>query len=147
MMSRRPPNAPTGNPPPMILPSVVMSGVMLKWPCAPRGPTRKPVITSSNINTAPCLVHSLRSVCRKFLVGNDQIHIAGDRLDDHAGDLIAHFRERIFDLLRVVVVLHERVRRRLPAARLPNLGCRKSTRRNPLSPTTHRRGRGNNLQI
>ena len=36
MMSRRPPTAPTGSPPPMILPKVVRSGVTPTIVCAPR---------------------------------------------------------------------------------------------------------------
>ena len=35
MMSLRPPYAPTGSPPPIILPSVVRSGLMPKYCCAP----------------------------------------------------------------------------------------------------------------
>ena len=65
MMSRRPPNAPTGRPPPITLPSVVRSGRMPKRACAPPSATRKPVITSSKISTAPWRVHSSRSASRK----------------------------------------------------------------------------------
>ena len=35
MISARPPNAPTGNPPPMTLPNVDKSGVMPNRSCAP----------------------------------------------------------------------------------------------------------------
>lgn len=40
MISRLPPNAPTGRPAPIILPNVVKSGVMPKCACAPPNPTR-----------------------------------------------------------------------------------------------------------
>jgi hypothetical protein len=53
MMSARPPNAPTGKPPPMILPNVDKSGVMPNRSCAPPRASRKPVITSSKISNAP----------------------------------------------------------------------------------------------
>src|SRR2546430_12146328 len=61
MRSARPPYAPTGIPPPMILPSVVRSGRTWSRSCAPPAETRKPVITSSKINRAPCRSHSARS--------------------------------------------------------------------------------------
>jgi len=54
MISARPPNAPTGRPPPMILPSVVRSGVIFSISWTPPRASRKPVITSSKISTAPC---------------------------------------------------------------------------------------------
>src|ERR1043166_2333678 len=53
MRSRRPPNAESGMPPPITLPSVTRSGVTPYRPAAPRGPTRKPVITSSKMRQAP----------------------------------------------------------------------------------------------
>ena len=65
MTSRRPPYAPMGMPPPMILPSVVRSGVTPYSPCAPPCATRKPVITSSKISSAPCSLVMSRSPCRK----------------------------------------------------------------------------------
>ena len=53
MISSFAPYAPTGNPPPMILPRHVMSGTTPYIVCAPPGWTRKPVITSSKINRGP----------------------------------------------------------------------------------------------
>ena len=53
MISLLPPYAPTGRPPPMILPSVVRSGVMPKCSCAQPLAMRKPVITSSKHSSAP----------------------------------------------------------------------------------------------
>ena len=64
MMSSRPPYAPTGMPPPMILPSVVMSGVTPYRPCAQFLCTRKPVMTSSKIRTTPWVVQRSRRPCR-----------------------------------------------------------------------------------
>ena len=53
MISARPPNAPTGRPPPMTFPKQLRSGVMPKRSCAPPLARRKPVITSSKISSAP----------------------------------------------------------------------------------------------
>ena len=46
-------NMPTGNPPPMIFPRHVKSGEISNRSCAPPRARRKPVITSSKINSAP----------------------------------------------------------------------------------------------
>src|SRR5260370_775338 len=74
MMSRRPPKAPTGMPPPMILPSVVKSGRTPYSVCAPPKATRKPVMTSSNISSAPARSHSRLSVCKNCGAGADEAH-------------------------------------------------------------------------
>ena len=63
--SRRPPYAPEGNPPPRIFDSVVRSGRTPYSSCAPPAATRKPVITSSKISSAPLASHTRRSVSRK----------------------------------------------------------------------------------
>ncbi len=68
MMSRRPPKAAAGMPPPMTLPRQVRSGVMPYSACAQPSATRKPVITSSKISTVPCSVHSARMACRNAVV-------------------------------------------------------------------------------
>ncbi len=65
MISRLPPKAPTGMPPPMIFPSVVRSGRTPETSCTPPRATRKPVMTSSKISTAPCRSQTLRSASRK----------------------------------------------------------------------------------
>ena len=70
MISARPPNAPTGRPPPMILPSVVRSGRMPSRSCAPPGATRKPVMTSSKIRSAPWRFVSSRRPARKPGLGS-----------------------------------------------------------------------------
>ena len=101
--ARRPPKAPTGMPPPMTLPSVVRSGVMPYSACAPPACTRKPVITSSKIEHAPCASHSARRPSRKPGARRDQVHVAGDRLDDDGGDLVALRGEQRLDRREVVV--------------------------------------------
>ena len=53
MMSRRPPMAATGKPPPSALAIVVRSGVTPYSAWAPPRATRKPVITSSKMSTMP----------------------------------------------------------------------------------------------
>src|SRR5439155_15874 len=63
MTSARPATAPTGKPPPMILPSVVMSGVTPKAPWAPWYPTRNEM-TSSKISTMPCSRVTSRGACK-----------------------------------------------------------------------------------
>src|SRR2546426_1185921 len=57
MISDGPPYAPTGKPPPMILPMVVRSGRIAYNSCAPPKAMRKPVMTSSKMST-----HLSRSV-------------------------------------------------------------------------------------
>ncbi|KAG1246283.1 hypothetical protein G6F65_020766 [Rhizopus arrhizus] len=69
MTSALPPKAPTGMPPPITLASVVMSGFTPVRPCTPCGPTRKPVITSSKISSAPCCVQTSRRPSRKPAAG------------------------------------------------------------------------------
>ncbi len=49
----------------------------------------------------------------EFIRRADEIHVAGDRLEHHRGDLVAVAREGIGNVLRIVVVEHERVRRQL----------------------------------
>ena len=57
MISLRPPNAPTGSPPPMIFPIAVRSGVTPSNSCTPPSATRKPVITSSKTSKEPWASH------------------------------------------------------------------------------------------
>ncbi|MNV27768.1 hypothetical protein D3C71_1189270 [compost metagenome] len=71
MMARGPPKAASGIPPPMTLPSTVMSGLkpgmLLAYTlCALPRATRKPVITSSSTSSAPYSVHSSR---QRFMNG------------------------------------------------------------------------------
>ena len=59
MTSARPPNAATGSPPPITLPNVIRSGTAEQSrPNQPARETRKPVMTSSLMNSAPCARHS-----------------------------------------------------------------------------------------
>ena len=53
MTSARPPNAAAGSPPPMTLPKVNRSASTGSWPYQPARVTRKPVITSSLMSSAP----------------------------------------------------------------------------------------------
>ena len=92
-------------------------------PCAPRGCTRKPVITSSKMSTAPCRSQTARSPGRnpgrgmiRFMlptIGSTMMH----------GDVVAVRRERGLHRVEVVVRQHDRLvgdrrrhagRRRLP---------------------------------
>ena len=54
MTSARPPNAAAGSPPPITLPKVNRSATDAVEPEPARGATRKPVITSSTMSSAPC---------------------------------------------------------------------------------------------
>ena len=101
--SARPPNAPTGSPPPMTLPRHVRSGRTPSRPWAPPRATRKPVITSSKISSAPTRSHSARRPSRKPGRGGTRSHVRGDRLDDHA-------RRLVVELGDCVVRRHDRVR-------------------------------------
>ena len=58
MTSARPPNAAAGSPPPMTLPKVNRSASTPSSPYQPARVTRKPVITSSLMSSAPCARHS-----------------------------------------------------------------------------------------
>ncbi len=58
MISLDPAIAPTGKPPPKILPKTVMSGNTLKNCCAPPGESLNPVMTSSKTSKAPFSEHS-----------------------------------------------------------------------------------------
>mmetsp|Transcript_23596 Transcript_23596/g.58492 ORF Transcript_23596/g.58492 Transcript_23596/m.58492 type:complete len:245 (-) Transcript_23596:776-1510(-) len=69
MMSRRPPYAPTGSPPPITLPMVVRSGVTPQYSCALPLEMRKPVITSSKHKSVPSAFVTSRRPSRKDLSG------------------------------------------------------------------------------
>ena len=62
------------------------------------------------MSTAPCAVHSSPERFDEGLGGPHEIHVAGHRLEDHRGDFRPEAPERVLDLLRVVVVEHERLR-------------------------------------
>ena len=70
MTSALPPYAPTGIPPPIILPYVIRSGCILKYPLAPVSPNLKPVITSSKIRSALLSSHSFLRPLRKPSLGS-----------------------------------------------------------------------------
>ena len=90
MMSLRPPYAPTGNPPPITLPSVVRSGLMPYSCCAPPKATRKPVMTSSKISSAPVLCECSRSASQEARRRRHATHVAHDRFDNNRRDVVRH---------------------------------------------------------
>ncbi|CAM5267050.1 hypothetical protein STANM309S_01438 [Streptomyces tanashiensis] len=57
MTSARPPNAAAGKPPPMTLPKVIRSGFTPSTPYQPARLVRNPVITSSEMYSAPFSRH------------------------------------------------------------------------------------------
>ncbi len=67
-----PPYAPTGNPPPIIFPRVVISGVIPYTSWAPPNGNRNPVITSSKMSTTPYWVQSFRRPWRYSACGSTQ---------------------------------------------------------------------------
>jgi hypothetical protein len=62
--SARPPNAPTGSPPPITFPKHQRSGRTPDQPDAPSSPSRNPVMTSSKINNAPTSSQAARRPSR-----------------------------------------------------------------------------------
>ncbi len=60
----------------MTLPSVVRSGVTPNSSCAPPAATRKPVMTSSKMSSAPTRSHSARSPARKPSTGGTRPMLA-----------------------------------------------------------------------
>ena len=60
-------------------------------------------MTSSKISTLPYSSQTSRRPCRKPGSGQDAVHIAGNRFDDDAGDLIAGSGEGVTDLIEIVV--------------------------------------------
>ena len=70
----------------MIFPSTVRSGVTPSRSCAPPRPTRKPVITSSKISSAPVAVRVVAQLPKEARVGRDEAHVGRVRLaDDRRG--------------------------------------------------------------
>ena len=98
-----------GRPPPTTLPKIDRSGVMPNRPCAPPGPTRKPVITSSKTSSAPCVVAAAAQPGEEAGAGGDEAHVGGDRLDEHRGELGAVRGERGVERGDVVVGHDDRV--------------------------------------
>ena len=131
MISRLPPYAPTGRPPPITLPIVVRSGVTPQYSCAHPLEIRNPVITSSKLSSAPSAVVTLAEALEEGLVRDDEPGVAHDGLEDHARDLTLVLLEDLLHRLEVVVRrAQRRVRRRLRARRA-SPGARASRRRSP----------------
>mmetsp|Transcript_35993 Transcript_35993/g.88682 ORF Transcript_35993/g.88682 Transcript_35993/m.88682 type:complete len:245 (-) Transcript_35993:789-1523(-) len=82
MISRRPPYAPTGRPPPITLPMVVRSGITPQYSCALPRLMRNPVMTSSKHNSALFSVARSRRPCRNALSGmmNPALPTTGSRM-------------------------------------------------------------------
>lgn len=103
MMSLRPPNAASGIPPPMTLPIVVRSGVMPCSDCAPPSATRKTghhfVV---NQHRAVFFGQSAQGFDKGFGRA-DEVHIADEGFDNHAGDFVAALGKGFFELGDVVV--------------------------------------------
>ncbi len=84
MMLRDPPKAPTGMPPPMILPNVARSGRMPVSSATPPRATRKPEMTSSKISSAPFARVTARKLLEVLAALEQQAVIRGRGLDDHS---------------------------------------------------------------
>ena len=109
MTSARPPKAAAGKPPPMTLPKVIRSGRTPSMPYQPALLTRKPVITSSEMYSAPFSAHSVLETLVEAGQRRHHAHVAGRRLGDHAGDLARVRGERGPHRVEVVVRQHDRV--------------------------------------
>ena len=127
-----PPIAASGSPPPTTLPKIERSGVMPKRSCAPPGPTRKPVITSSHTRSAPALRAALAEIVEVAVGGRHQTHVRGDRLHEHRGDVVAVLGEHRVERVDVVVRERRSCRRPFPASRRPSREGRASRPRCPL---------------
>ena len=70
-----------------------------------------PVMTSSTMRSGAVLSGAQAAHCvQEFLRGRNHVHVAGDCLDDHAGDVVASIaRMRSSSCLRIVVFEYERV--------------------------------------
>ena len=97
MISARPPKAPMGSPPPITLPKQVRSGSTPYAAWAPPEPSRKPVITSSKTRSAPAASQAAAQALEEARRRGDEAHVGRDRLDHHAGHVVA---ERRHDVVR-----------------------------------------------
>ena len=103
MYWRLPPKAPTGRPPPMILPKVVRSGSMPKRAWAPPKAARKPVMTSSKMSRAPYWRGDLAQAFEEAGPGQDKAHVGGHGFDDDGGDAFAMPAEDLAHGVKIVV--------------------------------------------
>ena len=110
-MSARPPKAAAGRPPPMILPRQVRSGVT---PIALLRAAARDAEAGHHLvedqDSAPCLVQCGAQALEVAGRGNDEAHVAGDRLDDDGGD-VARRRARARPPARSLYGDDERVAR------------------------------------
>ena len=80
-----------------------------RGPSGPSGVTRKPVITSSLMNSAPWLRQVSDRNCVEARLGRDDAHVARRGLGDDAGDARTELGERGLDGGAVVVRQHDGV--------------------------------------
>ena len=104
----------------------------LRAACAPRGSPKSPRRRSA----APrCAVHSSRSAAQEAVGGRHDAHVAGDRLDDERGNLVAIGVEQPLHRFEVVVG-------RRPACRRPRRASRPGWSARPASARPIRPGPG-----
>jgi hypothetical protein len=124
MIARLPPNAPTGMPPPITLPSVVKSrrdAVEALRAARMHAKSRHHLVEDQH--GAMAVAH--RAQTRQELrARHDEIHVADDRLDDDARDALAAVAKRGLDRRQVVVREHDGFVGDGRAARLPRTACR-----------------------
>ena len=125
-----PPIAPTGNPPPIILPIQVKSGVISKKLCAPPWSILKE-ITSSKIKMMPCLVaESLRACRNSFVAGTIPI-------DPRTGSTIIAANSEAYLSIRACAILgwlygQMTVSSKTLSGKLPSIGSELGSSRSPL---------------
>ena len=109
MMSARPPYAPTGKPPPTILPSTVRSGFCLQQLLG--AAVGQPEAGHHFVvdQQGAVLFASGGAVRSGTPATARPAHVADDRFEDDAGDLVAVRLERSAQACDVVVAQHQRV--------------------------------------
>ena len=93
----------------MTLPKVIRSGTTPSTPYQPAFEVRKPVMTSSEMYSAPLSAHSSLQPGVEARQRRHHAHVARRRLGDHTGDLAGVRGERGPHRLQVVVRQHDRV--------------------------------------
>ena len=109
MISRRPPKAPTGMPPPMTLPSTVRSGRTPYTAWAPPGRDPEPRHHLVEYEHRAVLVAALPKRLQKPRHRRYAVHVSGNRLDDHRSDPFAEPGERLAHCAGIVEAQRESV--------------------------------------
>ena len=142
MMSRLPPYAPTGSPPPITFPSVVRSGA---------DSVERLGSAKAHAKTGHHLVkYQERSFVRGQLPGaleesiprEDHSHVSRHRLHNHRRYFSAVGREQALERIKVIGRARERVRRGCPRHPLANPGAQELPRRTPPARGACPRGHG-----